>query len=184
MDYRQKSKLFLFPLLCITNKASFTPHNTYLADTHKLITPDECRLIVTYSQEAANVDREKFDHFESKLLFGSRFFIDKYDTDELLVYIFDLKMYKEDFNNFLTGKYSKLTQSVKKKIDEFWSSNGRPNGYIRRFLWPMMPGAYEFFAEQYGVEVDVLKEGIELCSAPDIDKETLDSKKTQENLVV
>lgn len=172
IEYRQKSKIFLFPLLGIPNSAAFKPTNTYLQDLDKGIELKEYKLIVCYDRKHAENNKEYYSAFESKMLIGNKLFLEMYDDGQCLMYVFDMGKFKKDYDSVVNGKYTKITDRCKHHIDKYHTSHIGPNAYIRRYLFPSEK-SYEFFANELGVNAKDLQDGVELCSAPDMELETV-----------
>ena len=108
IEYRQKSKLFLFPLLGIPNSAAFKPTNTYLCDESRGIKLEDYRLIVCYDRGHSEKNKEYYSNFESKMLIGHKQFIEMYEEEDCLIYVFDMTKFRKDYDNVVNGKYSKI----------------------------------------------------------------------------
>jgi len=166
-DYVQKSRIFLYPALDIKRGVSVTPIETYMS-WHGHYTPGDAKLICLYHLR----NDEDFRLFEKNKLLGNKLFHEfKQVADNKGVYVFDFGVYKEDFNYFLKGKYSKLSLDLKKKIKAFTGHNSPDIPYIDSWLYPEK--YYKFYADMVGVSESLLKEVAELCSIPDLINETL-----------
>jgi hypothetical protein len=166
-DYFQKSRVFLYPLLGIRKGVITTPKGTYIAwDGH--YTPGDRKLICTY-----NLREDKdFIRFEKIFLTGNRLFHDfKLIDDTTGIYVFDFEPHKYDWDNFINGKYSKLTVMHKKRIKEFYGDASGDFAYVESFLYPekFIP----LYSDLLGIKPSVLYEVGELCSILDLTKETL-----------
>jgi hypothetical protein len=96
--------------------------------------------------------------------------------DDKGVYTFDLKKMQADWDNFLLGKYSKISPDLKGKIRGFFGENNL--GYIDSFLYPER--YFNMYAEMLTSRKEdepemrkLLKEVGELCSKPNLELENL-----------
>ena len=166
-DYFQKSRVFLYPILEIKRGVSTTPVETYIKwDEH--IDTDSCKLLCTYHLR----EDEEFTRFEKVKLFGNKLFYDYKELEEDIgLYIFDIESIKEDYYSFLEGKYSTMSAVHKRKIKNFYGQYSGNFAYIESFLHPEK--YFEMYSELLGVPVSSLMKVGELCSSPDLEKETL-----------
>jgi hypothetical protein len=166
-QYFQKSKVFLYPLLDIKKGATYVPRQTYIAweDMYSI----EDTMFLCIYQTPMN---ERFQRFIDRFILSHELF-DKYIQleDKKHLFIFNLKSRKFDFDNFIEGKYSKISLDSKIKILDFFGSNDKVENYIHSFLSPK--DHHEEYAEYLGVDIESIKEVYELCTPPDIEKETL-----------
>lgn len=165
-DYFQKSRIFLYPALGIKRGISVTPIETYMLwDNHYVI--DDCRLICTYYIR----DDSEFRIFEETFLLGNKYYDNFYElSDKIGAYVFDLTPIREDYLKIVNGKYSKLSKTHKTSISNFFQNHKNHHLYIQSYLYPNMFMAN--YAELLNVNVRVLMELGELCSLPDLIKET------------
>ena len=164
--YFQKSKSFLYPALGIKKSSDFSPSGTYLA-IDGYIGPEDVKLICTFDKD----DSEEFKDFEKHMLLENPLFLDKVEVKDFTVYIFDYQIYQNDWFNFILGKYSKLSTTIKRAIKQYYGNNSAEYTYIDSYLFPK-----EYFQDYAGLldmNVDELKTIGELCDACDIEKETL-----------
>lgn len=166
--YFQKSKNFLLPILGMRKDELFTPAGSYLwwnggesIDNHKLI--------VTYEDH----DPLVFESFEKRQLLRNPYFESCYSVKGGKVYIFDISSHHETIEKFVQGKYSKLSEVVKKRILAYHEASmdkiPKPGRYIHMSLYPEL--YYELV--EYELETHGLKEVGELMDIPDKEKETL-----------
>lgn len=165
--YFQKSKIFLYPLLGISKNESYVPTETYVC-WDGLYTVDDCKYICIYN---AKKDKE-YKLFENNVLkrlsnFESSFSLNK----DRHVYIFDYSEYKHDYSMFIKGMYSKLSLKSKDKILNYFGKVGKISSYIKSYLNP--EEYHDVYAEALLVHIDLIKEVYEICSIPNIKKETL-----------
>lgn len=165
--YFQKSKIFLYPLLDIQRGSYAVPTETYIC-WNSYYNSEDMRLVCVY-----NVDNNlKYEEFEKKVLFKHSRLVDYTKiNDTTSVFTFDFSDYSEDWFNFMNGKYSKINPILKRKILNYFNDNSANYVYVNSYLYP------EKFFTQYAtildVDVEFLKEVGELCSKPDLNKETL-----------
>ena len=171
-DYIQKSRLFLYPALELKRGSSVTPVQTYTSwnDRYKL---EDRKLSCVYHLR----DDEEFKRFEKDKLMGHKMFHDfKITKDGMGIYIFDFSHMQNDWDNFINGKYSKLSNDLKQKIRNFFGVNNR--GIIDSYLYPER--FHTLYVEllivdqkDYKEMHNILKNVKELCSKPDLEKENL-----------
>lgn len=163
--YFQKSKVFLYPLLGIRKGARFVPENTYVCwgDTY---TEKDYKLICLYSVD----DITRFEEFEDQVLRSNKHYDCDYELDnKLFAYVFDLSDFESDYNLFLKGLYSRLSNNTKNKIIKFFGGIGEIAECVNGFLNPK--GYHEGYAKHLGVSVKVVAQTFEVCTPPDLIKE-------------
>lgn len=166
-DYFQKSRVFLYPALEIKRGSSVMPISTHIAWEGRY-KPEDRKLICLYYLR----EDEEFVRFEkNKLLNNPLFFDFKQVEDDKGVYVFDFSQYKEDFDLFMQGKYSKMSAVHKKKVKSYYGVYNTNFVYIESYLNPEK--YFGMYSEMLGVEVDELRKVGELCNPPDIMKESL-----------
>jgi len=166
-DYFQKSRVFLYPALDIRRVNSITPICTYISWEGQYEQGD-AKLMCLYHLR----NDQEFRMFEKTKLFGNRLFHDFKETyDGKAVYVFDFKPLQEDWNNFIHGQYSKLSNDHKKKILNFYGYKSPNYAYVESFLHPEK--YYKMYSEVINVRENLLKEVGQLCDKPDSDQEKL-----------
>jgi hypothetical protein len=164
-DYFQKSKFFLYPLLCLDKKMEFFPETTFLTFSDEDITPGKiiCQFKI--------IDSPKFRNFERLHVIPSKYFICKSvcTNDEYVFYTFINDDYLYDYDLFLKGEYSQFTNEAKTVILKFYNVNTVVFEYIRSFLLPSK--FYEVYSEILDVDENILKANVELCQKYDESKE-------------
>jgi len=171
-DYVQKSRVFLYPILGIQRGNSIVPIETYVSWEDQVGVLD-MKLVCLYHHRKD----DEFRRFENNKLTNNILFKGKHeveDEDDKAVYIFDLSSMLKDYDCFITGKYSKMTFEHKRRIREFYGHKSANYDYVDSYLSPEK--YYETYARLLGQPVSVLKEVGELCSPPDLEKETLFAK--------
>lgn len=170
-DYVQKSRLFLYPALGMRRGQSVTPIQTYISWDNNYVTTDR-KLCCLYHIRSD----EEFKAFESFIVKHEMFHDFKLTKDDKAVYVFDFSKQRDDWDMFLIGKYSKLSNDLKKKIRNFFGINNQ--GYIDSFLFPeryfnMYADMLTSSKSEHTSMLSILKEVGELCSTPDLEKENL-----------
>ena len=167
-DYFQKSNVFLYPLLGIGRKAKYVPLQTY-ACWDSVYSPEDCKLILEYKTKQT----KEFKDFAKKYLDNHVMYHDFVElSKEKVIYIFDLsKAYKPDHKRFMKGKYSQFSLNAKILIIDFFGEADKAGEYIHTFLTP--DESFELYANYFKVDKELLESIGELCSKPDIEKETL-----------
>lgn len=174
--YFQKSKSFLYPALGISRRSKFHPDNTYLSIEGR-IGAEEMKLVCTFPDNSST----EFLDFESQMLLGNPLFLEKLvSLHGTLVYVFDFQIYQSDWFKFLTGKYSKLSNVLKRAIKHYYGEDSSEYSYMETYLYP--EEHYEEYAELLGVSPGTLAGVGELCNSWDMEKEIL--KIPLEDLVV
>jgi len=165
--YVQKSRMFLYPALDIRRGVSVTPTETYTSWEGQF-SQNDMKYCCLYHLR----DDTAFKAFEKDKLLGNRLFYDyKEVEDNKGVYIFDYKDYAEDWKCFTLGKYSKISESHKKKIKSFYGNTSPNYPYIESFLYPAK--YFRLYSHLMGVKESMLKEVGELCDKPNLESETL-----------
>jgi hypothetical protein len=164
-EYFHKSKTFVYPLIEIKRGVAAVPENTYLC-WKNMIYLNENKFICEYR----NRKDDEFVEFEKKYLTGNKYYHDLQIVDQSLIYVFDLSEYTSDLQHIIKGKYSKINEHTKRKILDFHKKNRDAYVYIESFLYPVK--FFPIYSRILNVEAKLLKEVGELCSKPDIIKET------------
>ena len=170
MQYFQKSKIFLYPLLGIRKGEDFVPTETYICWAD-LYDKESYKYICIYNTNKTL----KFKLFEDKFLNNHSMLHSTISfSEDKHAYIFDYSKYKHDFDMFVDGKYSKLSVGTKSKILNYFGKVGKISNYIKSYLNP--EEYHDVYAEALLVDIETIKEVHEICTIPDIDKETLNEK--------
>jgi len=164
--YFQKSRSFLFPALGIKKTANFSPSGTYVA-LDGLIQPEDVKLICAYKEDPS----EGFRIFEEQMLLSNPLFNQVLHIRDYNLYVFDFQTYTDDWFNFMLGKYSKLSNVLKRAIKAYYGENSTEYKYIESFLYP--DKHFEVYAKLLDVEVRTLRKIGELCDPCDLEKESL-----------
>ena len=157
----------MYPALDIKRTVSIIPICTYVSWKGHYELGD-AKLICLYHLR----NDPEFRAFEKVKLFGNKLFHDFKETvDDKAVYVFDLTHIQLDFNNFLKGKYSKMSNDHKKNIKNFYGYNSPNYAYVESFLHP--DKYRSMYSQILNVTEEVLKDSGELCDKPDMEQETL-----------
>jgi len=172
--YFQKSRAFLYPILGIKREKNTTPLQTYIS-IEGIIDVDDMKIVCIYD----NTDSKEFENFENEIL-NNPFFVEKIEIVKTKLYIFNIESYKNDYFNFILGKYSKLSDSLKKAIKKYYGEKSLEYKYIDSYLYP--ENYFEDYANILGISISSLKKVGELCNSCDIEKETY--KISKEELIL
>jgi len=164
--YFQKSRAFLYPALGIKKGSYITPSGTYISVSGR-IEPEDVKLICTFRDDQS----EGFKSFENQMLLTNPLFVEKICIKDFNLYVFDLEIYQADFFNFLLGKYSKISNHLKKAIKNYYGENSAEYKFIETYLYP--DKYFETYAKLLNVKTDILNNVGELCDPCDLDKEIL-----------
>ena len=169
-DYFQKSKVFLYPLLKLRKGMAYVPIQTYIC-MEQSYTINDCMFICEYHVKSS----DKFIAFYERYLKNHKYFNKyMYQGKNYHLFIFDLKDHKKDFDRFIQGKYSQFSLESKLAILDFYISSGNMMQYMHSYLSPEF--AHVDYAKALNIDVDIIKEVHEVCSIPNIEKETLNKK--------
>lgn len=171
--YAQKSRIFLRPLIEVRNDKHIRPINTFIRNEQ--FTERDFRLIIPFTRE----DSSEFFYYEKELVDSPYFDTENYyETDKYLIYVFNLEKYKLDYQRFLDGEYTELSNRVKSLINIYWASypggKFRPHERVEAYLNPTIQ-TYEKYAHELDVPVRTLIKVKQLLDPPDIEKETFNS---------
>jgi len=164
--YFQKSRSFLFPALGIKRTSNFSPSGTYVS-LEGLIQPEDIKLICAYKEDSS----EGFRIFEEQMLLSNPLFVQVLHIRDYNLYVFDFQTYTDDWFNFILGKYSKLSNVLKRAIKVYYGENSSEYQYIETYLYPEK--FFDVYAKLLDVDVRTLKKIGELCDACDLTKENL-----------
>ena len=161
--YFQKSMVFILPLSGIPNHAEIKPIKSYL-QVFGLSKWSDPEIILEFERS------EEVESFLKKVIAQNpRLTRIKGFSRTIYVHV-DLSDYQEEYNLFLSGKYSLLSPRVKQTIMNFHSSNKANEAYLHSFLFP------ERYFKQYAQILDVSEALLisvgELVDLPDKVKES------------
>ena len=167
-NYFQKSKVFLYPLLKLKKGLKYVPIQTYVCWKHVYAFKD-CKIICEYhAPSSPGFISFCKNHLNNHIYFHKHIDISIENTH---LFIFDLSSLKHDYERFLKGKYSQFSFDSKLIILDFFNSSGAMLNYIQAFLSP--DNSHENYAKALGVNTSVIKKLYEICSVPNLKKETL-----------
>jgi hypothetical protein len=165
-DYFQKSKVFLYPLLKLKKGIAYVPIQTYVCWEHEYAIEDH-KLLCEYHVKSS----DKFVAFCNKYLKSNKLFYKYiYLGENKHLFIFDFLPYKNDYNRFVLGKYSQFSLESKLIILDFFSSSGHMLNVVTSFLSP--DNAHADYAIALDVDIESIQEVYEICSMPNLEKET------------
>lgn len=163
--YFQKSRSFLYPLLGFTKKIHPGPLCTYLG--YGTINPEHRKLICLFECDPSPA----FQKFQEDKLMASPLYENHKLVEGYLVYVFDLSNYQKDWDLFLEGKYSKLSEYTKQAIKNYYGSDSYEYQFIDTYLYP--DKYFELYSNLLDIEESTLKSVGELCDQYDKGKEVL-----------
>ena len=169
--YFQKSKIFLYPLLDIKRGTSVVPQETYVAwDTN--ITSEDMKLVTVYKTREDSM----YKNFIDKVLLKHPRLVEHWDINKnTSVFVFDFCDMEDDWDNFIKGKYSKISVEIKRKILHFFQKNSGNALYVNSYLYPV--NHFKTYSKILDVDVEMIKRVGELCDIPNLIKETLQLEK-------
>lgn len=165
--YFQKSKIFLYPLLDIKRGVSVIPEETYIG-WNTSYSPEDMKLVCLYKTRKDS----EYKLFERNVLLKHNRLCDYVIVDdENAVFTFDFSDLKDDWLNFIKGKYTKMHVDTRRKILAYFAKNSGNYIYVESYLFPETH--YKKYAELLDVPISLLESVGELCSKPDMERETL-----------
>lgn len=178
MNYVQKSRFFLYPLLGFARNNYPKPQEVYMTWEGEYEVED-CCLILLYPI----ADDESCKKFQEDVL-QHQYFLEHFEVDEgvlrkeydhhrAFVYVFDMKSMKAEYMKIAKGKYSTLLKPIKTQILNFFKSDRGAYVRVYSYLYPSNHNFYEDYAEILELRYEQVKEGVELCNPPDLEKERL-----------
>jgi hypothetical protein len=175
-EYFQKSKVFLYPVLEIKKGVRYVPMETYIA-WEDVYSSEDNMFLCLYSAE----NDKDYKAFQEKYLLNHKLLKEYHKLDnDLFLFVFNFNKFKYDMEKFMTGKYSRFSINFKNKISKFFGEVGTIPTYIDSYINP--EEYHDRYAESLKVSLDTIKDVHELCSKPDIDKETLKYKNEEIDL--
>ena len=167
LEYFQKSKVFLYPLLKIKKGITRVPIQTYVAWDNVYCTND-----LKFLCEYKTKQTPKFNSFAKSHLLNHSLLEEVIELNEnTQLFIFDFSKFKSDYNKFLKGKYSQYSLDSKISIIDFFGTQDKIGSYVEGFLTP--EGVHDEYAESLGVDIKSIEDIYEVCTPPDLEKETL-----------
>jgi hypothetical protein len=164
--YFQKSKVFIYPLLGIKRGLSVVPKETYISwEGH--CKPEDMKLICVYDYR----EDEEYKKIEKNILLEHNRLSDYTKVKAEVVITFDFSDLDHDWFHFINGRYSQLETKIKQKILGFFDVHGGNYAYMQSYLLPEK--YYDNYSEILGVDIETLKDVVELCDKPNLNKENL-----------
>lgn len=163
--YFQKSKVFLYPLLGFKRGLEFIPINTYICWDNQ-ISKKDYKLICVYNTE----NTLEFLNFLNKHLKTNSLYQDHMDSESKQICIFNIFIFKEEFNNFIDGYYSKFSRNSKNTILKYFNGT---KSYINIDAYLNPDKYHEHYADFFNEDINIIRKVYETCDKPDIEKETL-----------
>ena len=166
-EYFQKSKVFLYPLLKIKKGIKHVPVQTYIAWENVYATED-CKFLCEYNTDK-NPKFKKFslDYLESHPMYEKHIEL----SETRFIYIYDFIKFKSDMKRFVKGSYSQFSLETKLSILDFFGKRSKMAMYVQGFLSP--EDLHENYASFLGIDLESIQDIYEICSSPDLEKETL-----------
>lgn len=168
-DYFQKSKMFLYPLLGIKRGSPVIPFETFICVKDKY-GPEDIKFCCLYEKRSD----PSYKQFRSAVLLRHNRLVDIIDLGNYELMVFDYADMKEDWFHFINGTYNKMDPKTKRKILSYFNPNSSSYVYMESFLFSKK--YFSLYASLLLVEISLLEEVGELCSKPDMEKETLVSE--------
>ncbi len=169
-QYFQKSKVFLYPLLGVKKGYKYVPKNTYII-WDKFYDTSDYKLMLVYEHDGS-AGYKIFIDTVLKPLHGYSGAHKISDNKEL--FVFDMTIFKHDFNSFINGNFSQMSMEGKNRIKMYFNSTGNISKYISSFLDPEK--FHDDYAIAFNVDQKLIEDVYEVCSRPDMDKETFKGK--------
>lgn len=163
--YFQKSRSFLYPLLGIPKKNNPGPIQTYLG--WEEITPNDKKLICLFANDLS----PSFVKFQEKKLIANPLYESHTIVDSHIVYVFNYTPYEKDWNLFLKGKYSQLSDTLKGAVKDYYGSDTSEYQFIESYLFPEK--YFEVYSKLLDIDIKTIKKVGELCDKYDCEKEVL-----------
>lgn len=197
--YLQKSGLFLLPLTGLLKNKYFKKTNTYISAPDLIcseypngINFEDKILIVTYSKiykikqdniynqviekfKNITIEETGWERFEEKDLMSNKYFIGFHESSDEFLYTFDLSDWNDDWNYFMKGRYSLMSEKAKNLIKNYRWTTLNPVDQKKLYCYLYVnkdKDCFKDFAEELGVPIEDLEKVKELCSKPDLRLET------------
>jgi hypothetical protein len=166
-DYFQKSKAFLFPALGMKRTDHSQSIITFVSWKDRYTVNDK-RLIAL---KTGDINEGQYRQFEKMFLLNNVLFENMMEIDQkTIAYIFNYETFKDDWDSFLKGKYSKFSITLKDRIKNYFGAETQDWAIAKSFLYPNR--FFELYAELLKVDVSLLREVGELCDKYDPELET------------
>lgn len=157
----------MYPILGLQRGISTVPSGTYIA-WEKLIEPADQKLIITYNC----INHDEYPDFKKNVLLQHDFLIDiRIGENDEHIYVFDLLAIGTDYQSFLQGRYSMMSDEVKELILTFFDGDRKTLEFVESYLFP--EDYFDDYSRLLNVDIELLESVGELCAPPDLIKETL-----------
>jgi hypothetical protein len=93
-----------------------------------------------------------------------------YETDDTLIYVFNLVKHKEILDIFIEGKYSQIPKAYKNAILAYYDQDLGTRPYMESFLYPDLH--FDTYSDLLNVDIDIIKTTGELSNKPNLKFET------------
>jgi hypothetical protein len=163
--YFQKSRAFLYPALGISKRNANSPIQTYLSWGE--IKAEDRKLICVF----ANSPSTDFKNFQKQMLIKNPLYESSSVIGEHVVYVFDFSQFKDDWDHFLKGKYSKLSPGLKQAIKNYYGTSTEEYSYIDSYLYP--DKYFSIYSKLLDEPVEIIQLIGELCNPYVLSAETL-----------
>jgi len=142
------------------------PKETYISWTDNYA-PKDMKFICLYGKS----NTVELEVLRKTVLHKNPLFVEEKEFEDYWIEIFDYSVFKDDWENFVHGKFSKFTYRFKASISKYFGTNSSNSVYIDSFINPQK--YFYMYAQILDVPVKLLKEVGELCDKPDMEKENL-----------
>lgn len=113
----------------------------------------------------------EYVNFEKNVLLKHTRLSDYVVSGDKTIFTFDFSDLEKDWFHIAYGRYSKVSNDVKRKILGFFDPKTGNYVYVTSYLYPEKH--FQSYADLLGVSVEMIKSVGELCDKPDLDKENL-----------
>lgn len=166
--YFQKSTTFLYPFLKLKKGQHPRPKKTYISFGDSIHYTDR-KLICVYETKDTDVWRD----FEASILMTHPMLdsVILIEEENSVVYVFDFDTpdLKDDFDNFIIGKYSQFSKEGKKRITDYYGIQTAEWVYIESYIHPKK--YFKTYAKILSHPIEELQKVGELCNKYNSEKE-------------
>lgn len=180
----QKSKVFLYPLLGLSNKKGIKPSNTYMSfdGFSEFI---DTKLTCVFSDR----NNSEFIDFENKIIFNNKYFEELIELENGDgAYVFSMSEFTNDFYFVTKSKYSRINSESKERIIKSYNNAPKNKELVKSYLVPKLyhdtyAGILSSSSKDKRDLKEIMKEVVELCPKILFDDETLISKAKSFDLI-
>lgn len=163
----------MYPLLGIKRGVSVTPIKTFVSWEGK-IRPQDRKLVCLYHLR----NDAEYIKFEQSVLYKHELFESFTEIHgDKAVYVFDFNKHAADWDNFLAGKYSKLSPSTKSRIKAYLGPRFDNRAEVESYLHPerffVLYAKILYDKSDFHHGLRLLRKVGQLCDKPDLVKENL-----------